>query len=207
MYELHRKVNPREVVVGWYATGGSISPSSSLIHNLYTGEMGSCCVHLSVDTSLNEASKMAVVAYTSTDVSLGEKHLGSRFVEVGYKLLVSDAEQIGLDVLKGNSDKITGEGEIVTRGDVEGLEASIAKTQELLAIVSQYVEDVMAGKVEGDIEIGRVLADSVAAVPMMKPGVFEKTFHNGLQDLLMVSYLAQMTRTQLALAERIQAVM
>ena len=87
MYELHRKVNPREVVVGWYATGGSISPSSSLIHNLYTGEMGNCCVHLSVDTSLNEASKMAVVAYTSTDVSLGEKHLGSRFVEVGYKLL------------------------------------------------------------------------------------------------------------------------
>ena len=52
-----------------------------------------------------------------------------------------------------------------------------------------------------------MLADTMAAVPMMQPGVFEKTFHNGLQDLLMVSYLAHMTRTQLALAERIQAVL
>jgi len=126
--------------------------------------------------------------------------------QVGYKLLISDAEQIGLDVLKGNSNKITGEGQLQTHGDIEGLEASILQTQELLTVVSSYIEDVQAGKVEGNIEVGRILADTMAAVPMLKPGVFEKTFHNGLQDLLMVSYLAQMTRTQLALAERIQAV-
>jgi len=126
--------------------------------------------------------------------------------QVGYKLLISDAEQIGLDVLKGNSNKITGEGQLQTQGDIEGLEASILQTQELLTVVSSYIEDVQAGKVEGNIEVGRILADTMAAVPMLKPGVFEKTFHNGLQDLLMVSYLAQMTRTQLALAERIQAV-
>jgi len=206
MYELHKKVSPREVVVGWYATGGAITPHSSLIHNLYAQEVGSSCVHLSVDTMINATQKMDVVAYTNTDVKLGQKQLGSRFVEVGYKLLISDAEQIGLDVLKGNSNKITGEGQLQTQGDIEGLEASILQTQELLTVVSSYIEDVQAGKVEGNIEVGRILADTMAAVPMLKPGVFEKTFHNGLQDLLMVSYLAQMTRTQLALAERIQAV-
>jgi translation initiation factor 3 subunit F len=114
---------------------------------------------------------------------------------------------VAVDVLKGASDNITGEGELAPRSDIEGLENSIAKTQDLLAIVSEYIEDVQEGKVEGNIEVGRVLADTMAAVPLMKPGVFEKTFHAGLQDLLMVSYLAQMTRTQLALAERIQAVL
>merc|ERR1712216_654112 len=170
------------------------------------GEVG-MPVHLCMDTKINEAGKMEMKAYTSVPVQLGRKQLGSRFVEVGCKLLVSDAEKIGLDVLLGNSDKITGEGDLAPRSDIEGLEASIEKTQALLETVSKYITDVQGGKVEGNIEVGRLLADTIAAVPVMKPGVFEKTFHDGLQDLLMVSYLAQMTRTQLALAERIQAVL
>jgi len=206
MYDLHRKVNTRETVVGWYSTGSSITPISSMIHNLFGREVN-MPVHLCVDTKINEASKMEMKAYTSVPVQLGRKQLGSRFVEVGCKLLVSDAERIGLDVLVGNNDKITGEGELAPRSDIEGLEASIEKTQELLKTVAQYIADVQAGKIEGNVDIGRLLADTVAAIPAMKPGVFEKTFHNGLQDLLMVSYLAQMTRTQLALAERIQAVL
>jgi len=205
MYELHRKVSSREVVVGWYATGREITSHSALIHDLYSRELDRP-VHLCVDVLLNAAEKMEVTAYTSVPVRLGQKTLGNRFVEVGHSMLMSAADQIGLNVLKGESNTITGEGELAPRSDIEGLEASIAKTQELLAIVSQYVEDVQAGKIEGNIEVGRVLADTMAAVPTMKPGVFEKTFHNGLQDLLMVSYLAQMTRTQVALAERIQAV-
>jgi len=189
-----------------YATGREITSHSALIHDLYGRELARP-VHLCVDTSLNAALKMEVTAFTSVPVVLGENTLGFRFVEVGYSMLVPAAEQIGLDVLRGAKDQITGEGELAPGSDIEGLETSIKKTQELLTAVSQYIEDVQAGKVEGNIEVGRVLADTMAAVPMMKPGVFEQTFHNGLQDLLMVSYLAQMTRTQLALAERIQAVL
>jgi len=205
MYDLHRKVSTREVIVGWYSTGNAITEHSALLHDFYGREIPTP-IHLLVDTMVNEAAKMEVKAYVSVPINLGEKNLGSRFVEVGCKMLISEAEKIGLDVLLGNSDKITGEGELAPRSDIEGLEASIEKTQELLKIVSTYIADVQAGKIEGNIEVGRLLADTIAAVPVMKPGVFEKTFHDGLQDLLMVSYLAQMTRTQLALAERIQAV-
>lgn len=206
MYELHRKVSTREVIVGWYATGG-ITTHSGLIHDFYGRELSMPPVHLCVDTNINEAGKMALKAYTSVPISLGAKELGSRFVEVGCNMLVTDAEKIGLDVLLGNKDTITGEGDLAPRTDIEGLEASIERTKDLLDHVGKYVEDVLAGKAEANNEVGRLLADTIASVPLMKPGVFEKTFHNGLQDLLMVSYLSQMTRTQLALAERIQAVL
>jgi len=205
MYDLHRKVSTRESIVGWYSTGNAITEHSALLHEFYGREIV-MPVHLLVDTQLNEAGKMEAKAYTSIPISLGEKNLGSRFVEVGCNMLVSEAEKIGLDVLLGNSDKITGEGDLAPRSDIEGLEASIEKTQALLTQVSDYITAVQEGRVEGNIEVGRLLADTIAAVPVMKPGVFEKTFHDGLQDLLMVSYLAQMTRTQLALAERIQSV-
>lgn len=205
MYALHRKVSAREVIVGWYATGGAITEHSNLIHEFYGRELA-MPVHLCVDTNINEAAKMEVKAYTSMPVRLGEKELGSRFVEVGCQLLVSDAEKLALDVLLDNKNDITGEGRLAPQSDLEGLETSIGKTQELLEIVSKYVDGVMKGEVEPNHEIGRILLDTVAAVPALKPGVFEKVFHNVLQDLLMVAYLSNMTRTQLALAERIQAV-
>merc|ERR1711865_551456 len=122
MYELHRKVSTREVIVGWYATGGSITAHSALIHDFYGRELA-MPVHLCVDTMINEAGKMELKAYTSVPISLGAKELGSRFVEVGCNMLVTDAEKIGLDVLLGNKDTITGEGDLAPRTDIEGLEA------------------------------------------------------------------------------------
>merc|ERR1719305_1237746 len=64
MYELHRKVSTREVVVGWYATGREITSHSALIHDLYGREIARP-VHLCVDTTMNEQQKMEVAAYTS----------------------------------------------------------------------------------------------------------------------------------------------
>ena len=52
MSDLHYRVNPKEVIVGWYATsmdGVSIVDSSSLIHDFYASECEDP-VHLVVDT-------------------------------------------------------------------------------------------------------------------------------------------------------------
>lgn len=49
------------------------------------------------------------------------------------------------------------------------------------------------------------LADTLAAVPRMRPEAFNRLFDDNLQDLLMVSYLSSLTRTQLAIAEKLAA--
>lgn len=46
--------------------------------------------------------------------------------------------------------------------------------------------------------------DTVSVVPKIDSTSFEKMFNSHLQDLLMVVYLANMTRTQLSVAERLQ---
>lgn len=47
------------------------------------------------------------------------------------------------------------------------------------------------------------LADTLAAVPRMRPEAFNRLFDDNLQDLLMVSYLSSLTNTQLAIAEKL----
>jgi translation initiation factor 3 subunit F len=58
--------------------------------------------------------------------------------------------------------------------------------------------------VKPDNEIGRKLMHSVSALPKIDPASLEKMFNNNLQDLLLVVYLANLTRTQLALSEKLQ---
>jgi len=54
MSRLHRRVNPSEQIVGWYATGHDITEQSVLIHEYYAREVPQP-VHLTVDTTLQEA--------------------------------------------------------------------------------------------------------------------------------------------------------
>jgi translation initiation factor 3 subunit F len=62
------------------------------------------------------------------------------------------------------------------------------------------------GKISGDNAIGRALFKALSALPLpstLDSTSFEKLFNENLQDLLMVMYLANITRTQLAVSNKI----
>ena len=65
---------------------------------------------------------------------------------------------------------------------------------------------IQEGKIQADNKIGRFLTNAVAKLPKLDPSTMERLFNNNLQDLLMVVYLANLTRTQLSLAEKLQKV-
>ncbi len=48
-----------------------------------------------------------------------------------------------------------------------------------------------------------MIADAVAAVPRVDVPAFERIFNDSLQDMLMVVYLANLTRAQISVAEKI----
>jgi hypothetical protein len=60
-----------------------------------------------------------------------------------------------------------------------------------------------SGKRAGDEATGRAIAEALAAVPLVDAAAFERTFTAGLQNLLMVTYLANLTQAQVKLAEKI----
>ena len=72
---------------------------------------------------------------------------------------------------------------------------------------SGYVDRVVSGEEKADHETGRRIADTLASVPRIRPEVFDKIFNDNLQDLLMVSYLSSLTKSQLAIAERLNSAM
>ena len=80
---------------------------------------------------------------------------------------------------------------------------SMAKLLEMLESASGYVDSVSDGKTPPDDAVGRRIADTLGAVPRVRPDVFDKTFADAMQDMLMVTYLTNVTKTQLTIAEKL----
>ncbi len=200
-------------------TNHCIADTSSLIHEFYAGECEDTImdspIHLVVDTSLVEDT-IALKAYMSSAVMLDGEPLANLFHELKLVLKSSESERIVLDeMIKNVGDGSDDDNDNVkvleekkdTDEDVSGmgLKCSIEKLLTMLETASEYIGKVVDGEVEADDAIGRQIADTLSSVPRIRPEMFDKMFNDSLQDLLMVTYLSNITRTQLSISEKLNA--
>ncbi|XP_050148845.1 eukaryotic translation initiation factor 3 subunit F-like [Malus sylvestris] len=189
-----QKVNPKEVIVGWYSTGLGVTGGSALFHEFYSREAPNP-IHLTVDTGFVNGVG-AIKAYVSVNLSLGDRQLAAQFQEIPLDLRMVEAERVGYDILKTPMvDKLP--------TDLEGMEASMERLLALIDDVYKYVDNVVEGHVEQDNTIGRFLFDTIASLPKLSPSAFDKLINDSLQDNLLLLYLSSITRTQLTLAEKL----
>lgn len=66
-----------------------------------------------------------------------------------------------------------------------------------------YVMEMQSGRRKGDINVGRYLADTCAAVPYIRKEDFEQLLQDNTQDALLVMYLANLVRAHVALADKL----
>ncbi|KAI4370557.1 hypothetical protein MLD38_018900 [Melastoma candidum] len=190
----HQKVNPKEVIVGWYSTCFGVTSGSVLFHEFYSREVSNP-VHLTVDTGFSNG-QASIKAYVAINLSLGDRQLAAQFQEIPLDLRMVEAERVGFDILKKQSvDKLP--------SDLEGMEASMERLLALIDDVYKYVDDVVEGRAPTNNNIGRFIADAVASIPKMTPSAFDKLVNDGIQDQLLLLYLSSITRTQLSLAEKL----
>jgi len=200
MYELHKKVNPAELIVGWYSTGPDITEHSVLIHEYYSRECKNP-VHMTVDTTLRQAGHMSMKAYTSTQMGIPGKTMGTMFTPVPYEVTSHEPESVGVDFIQMVKDRPK---RMLSSGnDLHQLTATCIRIQEMLTKVIEYVDNVVAGKVVADNVTGRMLMDLINSVPKIKHEDFEEMVNSNMKDLLMVVYLSNLAKTQLMLSEKL----
>eukprot|EP00558_Chaetoceros_sp_UNC1202_P011604 CAMPEP_0197241464 /NCGR_PEP_ID=MMETSP1429-20130617/7487_1 /TAXON_ID=49237 /ORGANISM="Chaetoceros sp., Strain UNC1202" /LENGTH=325 /DNA_ID=CAMNT_0042701303 /DNA_START=112 /DNA_END=1092 /DNA_ORIENTATION=+ len=226
MLALHLRANRNETVVGWYATAfpssneyanPCLANTSSLIHEFYAGEcedtvMDCNPIHLVVDTTLANDT-VGLKGYLSSAVTLHGEPLANMFHEVRLQLKSSESERIVLDQMiksLSNTDIIPNAEEKQEQPPdapqtENSLQISMEKLLSMIETASEYVEKVVDGTIDADDGIGSQIADTLSSVPRIRPEAFDRMFNDSLQDLLMVSYLSNITRTQLTISEKLNA--
>ncbi|KAK4277862.1 hypothetical protein QN277_015792 [Acacia crassicarpa] len=190
----HQKVNPKEVIVGWYSTGLGVNGGSALIHEFYSREVSNP-IHLTVDTGFTNG-ELTIKAYVSHNLSLGDWQMAAQFQEIPLDLRMEEADGVGFDTLKATAvDKIPNE--------LEVMEASMERLLALIDDIYKYVDDVVEGHALPDNNVGRLISDAVGSLPKLPASVFDKLLNDSLQDYLLLFYLSSITRSQLILAEKL----
>jgi len=208
MYQNKLKTNSQELIVGWYSTGDKIDNDSVELHDFYWKEIGSSPVHLVIDPySLTQTNLSGIKGFTAQSVGIAGEKFGFVFqsleLEIGSEL--ENFEKLGVDVLFKNSLLNTENGGGALIKDLDSLQLSIKKLHDLLGAAESYVTSVLDGKEKGDVNTGRMLWDTVSSLPRVDPSALEKTWNNTITDLLMIVYLANLTKAQILTTEKLQS--
>jgi translation initiation factor 3 subunit F len=205
MLALQLKANPREILLGWYTTSLELNSFSALIQNFFaspeTGTFPHAAVHLTVST---EAGKeIDAKAYISAPVGVNAERAAESclFIPVPYEIRYGDSEKSGLELISGAKDSDNRAAPVVS--DIEGLERSVDQTLDLLERVSDYVSNVLDEEREPSNALGQFLMNALSLAPKVEPQDIERDFNNHIQDVLVVSYLANTIRTQIDLSQRL----
>eukprot|EP01096_Ripella_sp_DP13-Kostka_P000327 TRINITY_DN10397_c0_g1_i1.p1 TRINITY_DN10397_c0_g1~~TRINITY_DN10397_c0_g1_i1.p1 ORF type:complete len:283 (+),score=111.24 TRINITY_DN10397_c0_g1_i1:61-849(+) len=188
MLELHRPAFPHEKVVGWYVTGVTVDGFVNAVHNENFVRMADneANVVLTVDTKLEKGLEIA--AYNSHATVVGGKQNFVEFRPVDIEVSSENADPSAADLLLRGSSTIPSH-----------LANNLSDLETLLAEVRAYIESVKNGSAAPINDIGRSLLFTTTTI---NDDDFDKSYRNFVQDLLMVAYLASLTRAHLKLNDR-----
>jgi translation initiation factor 3 subunit F len=196
----------RETLLGWYTTSLELNSFSALIQNFFaspeTGTYPHPAVHLTISTE--PGSPIRISAYISSPVGVNADRTAEScmFVAVPHRLQSSgDSERAALEAIASAADSESRSAPLVS--DIEGLSRALETTSDLLDRTSEYVSAVLDEETEPNQALGQFLMNALSVAPKVEPGAIEQDFSNHVQDVLMVSYLANTVRTQIELAQRL----
>ncbi|XP_049875190.1 eukaryotic translation initiation factor 3 subunit F [Pectinophora gossypiella] len=201
VYELNRRVNASESIIGWWATGNEVTNHSSVIHEYYARECREP-VHVTLDTSL-QGARMGLRAYVCVALGVPRGKQGCMFTPIPVDLTSYEPEIVGLQLCQKTMGPQGRSRQVQPASDLAQVAEAASKLSTLLEQVLQYVEDVLAEKVQPNNEAGRQLLELVNSLPNLSAETFADAFASGVKDLLMVVTLAQLIKTQLQLNEKL----
>ncbi|KAI5288628.1 hypothetical protein KEM55_009035, partial [Ascosphaera atra] len=205
MLALHLKANPKEVLVGWYATSPELDMFSALIQNFYSsqgeGTWPHPAVHLTMSTEAGKDIQTRTYISAPVGVTAERAADSAAFIPIPYELKYGEAEKSGLEAIAAARDNEERTSSLFT--DIEVLERSIEEVIEMIDRVSRYVDSVMDEEAPASTALGQFLLNTLALAPKVDPAQIEADFNTHIQDVLVVSYLANSIRTQMDLSNRL----
>jgi len=208
MFELHQKVNSREIIVGWYSTGSDLNSYSALLQNFFSDQTTPFpAVHLLVGTGTQEGGELGVRAFISSPVGVSPRSENCVFVPIPFELSFHVSERSGLELLLSASK--ASKHTTAPTHDLVAMENSLKSVIEMIDRVLAYVKRVINGEIEGNEKIGKYLLDTLSETSDsagVDKGQLDTLFNSHLQDTLMVSYLASLVRSQVEVSTRLALV-
>lgn len=179
MLALHLRANPREVLVGWYATSSDLNTFSALIQNFYSqqgdGTWPHPAVHLTVSTEPGKEIESRTYISAPIGVTAERAADSCLFIPVPHEIKYGEAEKSGLELVSAAKNREDRTQEIAT--DLDQLEVAITHVLDMLERVSNYVNNVLDEEAEPSSALGQFLMNALSLAPKVDAADIERDLY------------------------------
>lgn len=202
MYSLHRKVTLKERIVGWYSSKATVSPNDLDIHKMmrrYTPEP----VFITTDVGASDPHEIPVSAFIGAErVRPDGQPIVTSFQNVPTVVDFLEVEEIGVEhLLRDIKDVDMSEIGTTLTNSVHGL----AALEHRLKSISEYLADVIAGKLEIDNEIIGITQSIFNLLPNLELRDTVESLAMKSDDSAFMVFISQLCRSVVCLHELVNS--
>merc|ERR1711970_1626658 len=198
MFNMFRKVNAKERIVGWYHTGPELHANDTEINDIfkkYTPNAVLCVV----ETTTNDWSLPTRAYYCVEEVNDDGRPSTRTFNHLSVEIGAEEAEEVGVEHLCRDVFNNT-QGSLSARiaGQIKGLKGFGQKLEQ----IGSYLNDVAAGKLPMNYKIIYGLQDIFNLLPDVTGIEFNQAMQQISNDQMLIVYLSSMIKSEMNEKER-----
>lgn len=198
MYALHRKVTLKEHIVGWYSSKSKVSPNDLDIHHM----MRRYCpdpVFITTDVGASDPHEIPVSAFVGAErVRPDGQPIVTSFQNVPTIVDFLEVEEVGVEhLLRDIKDVDMSEIGTTLTNSVHGL----AALESRLRGISDYLKDVIEGKLTADNEIIGIIQSIFNLLPNLELPDTVDSLSTKSDDSAFMVFISQLCRSVVSLHE------
>ncbi|MCO5547598.1 hypothetical protein L7F22_001049 [Adiantum nelumboides] len=196
MFDMFKRINAKEHVVGWYSTGPKLRENDLNIHELFRDYLPNPVLVI-IDVQPKEIGIPTKAYYAVEEVKEDATQKSQKvFVHVASEIGAYEAEEIGVEHLLRDVKDTT----ISTLAtEVSGKLTALKGLESRLKEIHSYLDYVIDGKLPLNHEILYHLQDVFNLLPNLNVNELVKSFAVKTNDMMLVIYLASVIRSVIAL--------
>ncbi|KAF5323934.1 hypothetical protein D9611_008354 [Ephemerocybe angulata] len=195
MYEMFKKVNARERMIGWYHTGPKLRASDQEINDLFKRFIARP-VMVIVDVRPDTVGIPTDAYFAVEEIKDDGTETRKTFLHVPSAIEAEEAEEIGVEhLLRDIKDSTTTT--LATR--VSEQLASLQGLQSRLRDIQLYLADIANGDMPVNHQVVYHLQDALNLLPELGGREMTESFAASTNDQMLVVYLSSLLRSVIAL--------
>ena len=199
MFNMMRRINGKEQVIGWYSSGPTVKLADIHINEIVRRYNSNPCFVV-VNVQDENLIGLPTSAYYSQEEVDDEGNLNRQFVHVSSSIGATEAEEIGVEhLLRDIKDASQGELSKKVSDKLLGLKVLVGKLKEM----KDYLENVVEGKYRYNQAIINNYQDIFNLLPNLKVEEMVRNFSVKSNDYMYVIYVSSLIRSIMSLHDLI----
>jgi COP9 signalosome complex subunit 6 len=204
--EQYNQTFPELDIVGWYATGSTITATDMEAHRKLL-DINESPVFLLLDADLKTQTKgnMLPITLYESELHVQDGTPMLHFVSSDFTIATSEAERIGVDQVARivpSTGSFAGSTQLTSQ--LNSMHSAVTMLVERVAALHALLIKMQSGEVPFDHEIVRHAAALSARLPAMDSQQFETSYNTQVNDILITILLASLTKVNASQSELIE---